>query len=42
MDLNNRGTDKDTTKPRTLGLFGHSVQGIQRMFRYLRDTRTCI
>ena len=27
MDLKNRPTDKDTTKPRTLGLFGHSVLG---------------
>ena len=25
MDLNNRRTDKDATKPRALGLLGHSV-----------------
>ena len=28
MDLSNRRTGKDTTKPRTLGLFGHSVSNI--------------
>ena len=27
MDLNNRWTGKDTSKPRALGLLGHSVHG---------------
>ena len=27
MDLNNRRTGEHATKPRTLGLFGHSVKG---------------
>ena len=26
MDLNNRRTGKDATKPRALGLLGHSVK----------------
>ena len=27
MDLNNRRTGKDATKPRSMGLLGHSVKG---------------
>ena len=37
MDLNNRRTGKDATKPRALGLLGHSVQDLQNIsgFRVL-------